>query len=121
VSKAEFHQGLWAVARDGRKLAEEDLLDSKPADLEGHLRRGQKHASKLGEVLDVHCRALPLGIVEFLLLGHDLDFKMIGYKRVFLVSLDSSTIEEVSGPSDQQIDNIFQACKSPMKSEQTDY
>jgi hypothetical protein len=60
---------------------------------------------------------------------------MTGYKRVFLgcwvsldeqdrlceVSLDSSTVEEVSGPPDQQIDSIFQACKSPMKSEQTDY
>ncbi|CZR67229.1 uncharacterized protein PAC_17128 [Phialocephala subalpina] len=48
---------------------------------------------------------------------------MTGYKRVFLgcwvsldeqdrlceVSLDSSTVEEVSGPSDQQIDSIFQA------------
>jgi hypothetical protein len=41
--------------------------------------------------------------------------------RLCEVSLDSSTIEEVSGPSDQQIDSIFQACKSPMKSEQTDY
>ena len=54
---------------------------------------------------------------------------MTGYKRVFLgcwisldeqdrlceVSLDSS-VDEVSGPSDQQIDSIFQACKSPMKS-----
>ena len=60
---------------------------------------------------------------------------MTGYKRVFLgcwvsldeqdrlreVSLDSSTVEEVSGPPDQQIDSIFQAYKSPMKSEQTDY
>ncbi|KAF8850019.1 hypothetical protein BDZ45DRAFT_680080 [Acephala macrosclerotiorum] len=48
---------------------------------------------------------------------------MTGYKRLFLgcwvsldeqdrlceVSLDSSTVEEVSGPSDQQIDSIFQA------------
>ncbi|CZR52920.1 uncharacterized protein PAC_02797 [Phialocephala subalpina] len=48
---------------------------------------------------------------------------MTGYKRVFLgcwvsldeqdrlceVSLDSSTVEEISGPSDQQIDSIFQA------------
>jgi hypothetical protein len=74
VSIAEFDEGLWPVARDARKLAEEDLLDSKPADLEGHLRRGQKHAGKLGEVLDVHRRTLPLGIVEFLLLGHDLDY-----------------------------------------------
>ena len=32
------------------------------------------------------------------------------------VSLDSSTIEGVSRPSNQQIDSIFQACKSPMKS-----
>jgi len=54
---------------------------------------------------------------------------MTGYKRVFLgcwmsldeqdrlceVSLDSYTVEEVSGPSDQQIDSIFQACKSPTK------
>ena len=55
-------------------------------------------------------------------------FKMTGYKRVFLgcwvsldeqdrlckVSLDSSTVE-VSGPSNRQIDTIFQACRSPMK------
>ena len=55
---------------------------------------------------------------------------MTGHKRVFLgcwvsldeqdrlceVSLDSSAVEGVSGPSDQQINSIFQACKSPMKS-----
>jgi hypothetical protein len=55
---------------------------------------------------------------------------MANYKRVFLgcwvsldaqdqvceVSLDSSAAEEVSDPSDQQIDSIFQACKYPIKS-----
>jgi hypothetical protein len=55
---------------------------------------------------------------------------MTGYKRVFLgywvsldeqdrvceVSLDRSTVEEVSEPSDQQIDYTFQACKSPIGS-----
>jgi len=53
---------------------------------------------------------------------------MTGSKRVFLgcwvsldeqdqlceVSLDRSAIEEVSRPSEQQIDSIFQVCKSRM-------
>ena len=53
-------------------------------------------------------------------------FSMTGSKRVFLgcwvsldeqdrlceVSLDRSATKEVSGPSEQQIDSIFQACKS---------
>lgn len=55
-------------------------------------------------------------------------FNMADSKRVFLgcwvsldeqdrlceVSLDRSAVEEVSGPSEQQIDSIFQACKSPV-------
>jgi hypothetical protein len=36
--------------------------------------------------------------------------------RLCEASLDSSTVE-VSGSSDQQIDSIFQACMSPMKSD----
>lgn len=61
--------------------------------------------------------------------------KMTSHKRVFLgcwvfldeqdrfceVSVDKSTIEEVCGPSDQEIDRIFQACKPPVKSRSTDY
>jgi hypothetical protein len=55
-------------------------------------------------------------------------FSMTGSKRVFLgcwvsldkqdrlceVSLDRSAVKEVSRPSEQQIDSIFQACKSCM-------
>jgi hypothetical protein len=43
-------------------------LDSKPADCEGHLRRGQKYTGKLGEVPDVHRRTRPLCIAQTLLL-----------------------------------------------------
>jgi hypothetical protein len=62
VSKAKVYQRLWSVARDARKLAEEDQLDLEPANLECYLRRSQEDASKLGEVLDVHSRTLALGI-----------------------------------------------------------
>jgi hypothetical protein len=73
VSKAKVHQRLWSVARDARKLAEEDQLDTEPANLECHLRRSQEDASKLGEVLDVYSRTLALAIAQTLLFSDNLD------------------------------------------------
>ena len=37
VSKAKLHQGLRSVARDPRKLAEENQLNAEPPNLERHL------------------------------------------------------------------------------------
>jgi hypothetical protein len=66
--------GLWSVARDACKLAEEDQLDAKPADLECHPRCSWKHASKLGEVLDVRSRTLALCVTQILHLLHNPDY-----------------------------------------------
>ena len=94
MSKAKLHKRLRSVTRYARKLTEKDQLDSKPTNIESHLRRGQNHTDKFGKILDVHGRTLPLFIVKALFLSHNLDHLRSLRRRIQLWERPSLEIAE---------------------------
>jgi hypothetical protein len=73
MSITKSQKGFRSIARHTGQLAEENQLNSKPANLECHLRRGQKHTCVFGKIVDVHNRTLPLVVDKALFQNHNLD------------------------------------------------
>jgi hypothetical protein len=73
MSIAKIHQNVRSIARDASELTIQNKLDSKPADLERHLRRDQEYPCILGQIIDVYRCTRPLIIAQPFFPGYDVD------------------------------------------------